>query len=89
MATVLTDVNEDHRPSPSEETALEVLKAGRESSDPWGRATPLLVRERGDVSKSTAEYALRQLHTAGWVTRPVEGLYELVDDPREEQNAGE
>jgi DNA-binding IclR family transcriptional regulator len=84
MAAAATqDVNENHRPSPSEERALEVLKAGREAGAPWGRVTPLLVRERADMKKSTAEYALRQLQTAGWVSKPVDGLYELVGDPRE------
>ncbi|MWG36534.1 MarR family transcriptional regulator [Halomarina oriensis] len=84
MAVVTTgDVNEHHEPSDSEEKALEVLKEGRGTGNPWGRVSPLLVRERADVKKSTAEYALRQLRTAGWVTQPVEGMYEFVGDPRE------
>lgn len=76
-------MNENHDPSESEEQVLEVLKDGRDDGRPWGRVNPLLVREQADMSKSTAEYALRQLRTAGWVRRPVAGLYELVDDPRE------
>lgn len=77
-------MNENHEPADSEERVLEVLKDGRDSGRPWGRVNPLLVRERADMKKSTAEHALRQLRTAGWVKRPVAGLYELVGDPRED-----
>jgi len=87
MAVQKPPVNEDHEPTPSEETALRVLKDGRGTGAPWGRVTPLLVRERGELEKSTAEFALRQLNTAGWVEKPVPGLYEFVDDPREDTDA--
>jgi hypothetical protein len=84
MAIATQPVNENHVPSPSEEQALEVLKDGRGDGRPWGRVNPLLLREQKGMKKSTAEYALRQLRTAGWVVQPVEGIYEFVDDPREE-----
>jgi len=84
MAMQQPRVNENHVPSDSEEQALKVLKNGRGEDRPWGRVNPLLLRERADMKKSTTEYALRQLKTAGWVRQPVEGIYELVDDPREE-----
>jgi DNA-binding IclR family transcriptional regulator len=77
-------VNEAHTPSPSEERALEVLKDGRDEGRPWGRVNPMFLREAAGMKKSTAEYALRQLHTAGWVQKPADGLYEFVDDPRDD-----
>lgn len=83
MAVKTQPVNENHVPSDSEEQALEVLKDGRDDGEPWGRVNPLLLRERKGMKKSTAEYALRQLRTAGWVRQPVEGIYELVGDPRD------
>ena len=63
--------------------ALDVLKAGRDDGRPWGRVNPMYLKEVADMKKSTAEYALRQLHTAGWVDRPARGLYELVYDGEE------
>ena len=88
MAVSQQRVNENHEPSPSEERALEVLKDGRDEGRPWGRVNPLLLREREGMKKSTAEYALRQLRTAGWVRQPVEGIYQFVGDPREEDDDG-
>jgi DNA-binding IclR family transcriptional regulator len=84
MAVQHPPVNEGHTPSPSEEKALQALKAGRDDGQPWGRVNPMYLREVAEMKKSTAEYALRQLHTAGWVRKPADGLYELVADPRED-----
>lgn len=76
-------VNERHTPSESEEKVLDLLKAGRESGEPWGRVNPKYIREEKGMKKSTAEYALRTLKTAGWIDTPAPGLYEFVEDPRE------
>ncbi len=43
----------------------------------------MFLREETGLEKSKLEYALRRLDDAGWIDRPAEGLYELVDDPRE------
>ena len=84
MAVQLHRVNENHTPSPSEEQALEVLKDGRDEKQPWGRVNPMFLRETAGMKKSTAEYALRQLTTAGWIRKRADGLYEFVRDPRED-----
>lgn len=79
-------VNEGYTPSDGEEEVLEVMKQGRDSGDPWGRVNPLYIRQETGMEKSTVEYYLRQLTTAGWVTKPASGLYEFVEDPREEND---
>lgn len=76
-------VNENYDPSEREETILELFKEGREEDQPWGRANPIYFRERTDLEKGQVEYALKQLHTAGWVRKLNPGLYELVEDPRD------
>lgn len=76
-------VNRDHKPGESEEQVLEFLLKGRDEGRPWGRTNPKLLREELGMSKSTAEYALRTLRTAGWVRNPAEGIYEFNEDPRE------
>ncbi|WP_256686121.1 helix-turn-helix domain-containing protein [Halococcus qingdaonensis] len=87
MATrQLQMVNEDHQPSKSEERVLEFLLEGRDEGCPWGRANPKLIREHTGMSKSTVEYALRTLRTAGWVRNPAEGIYEYNEDPRENKD---
>lgn len=87
MATrQLRMVNEDHQPGKSEERVLEFLLEGRDEGRPWGRANPKLIREHTGMSKSTVEYALRTLRTAGWVRNPAEGIYEYNEDPRENKD---
>jgi hypothetical protein len=83
MQTALHMVNERHVPSDSEEQVLDLLKAGRGSGEPWGRVNPKYIRAETEMKKSTVEYALRTLKTAGWIYAPAEGLYEFVEDPRE------
>ena len=78
-------VNEDYEPSDNEENILELLKEGRDSGDPWGRANPLYLRERTGLNKQQINYALNQLMAAGWVEKVTDGLYELVTDPRENE----
>jgi len=49
-----------------------------------GRATPALVAERQDLGRSYVSQRLIRLREHGHVTELVRGLYELVDDPRED-----
>lgn len=84
MATAQSEmVNREYEPSPGEDRVLDVLKAGQDTGEPWGRVTPLYVREETGMDKGNVEYYLRQLATAGWVRRLAQGLYEFVEDPRE------
>nr|WP_238593377.1 MarR family transcriptional regulator [Halobiforma lacisalsi] len=78
-------VNENYEPNEREETVLELFKEGKESGEPWGRVNPLYLRENSDLDKGQVEYALRNLKNAGWVKQLNRGgLYELVDDPRDD-----
>lgn len=83
MQTITKMVNENFTPTDEQETVLEVFKEGRDSGQPWGRANPLFIREQTELKESAVQYALRQLATAGWITKRTEGLYELNHDPRE------
>jgi hypothetical protein len=78
-------VNENYEPNDREEVVLELFKEGRNSAEPWGRVNPLYLREHSELNKGQVEYALRNLTTAGWITQLKQGgLYEFVDDPRDE-----
>ena len=80
-------VNESYEPNDREETVLTILKQGKESGQPWGRVNPLYLRENSELDKGQVEYALRNLKTAGWVKQLNRGgLYELVADPRSEED---
>ena len=79
-------VNENYEPSENDELVLEVLKDGRNRDDPWGRANPRYLIDETGLEKSNVEFSLRSLRSAGWVERAARGLYELVDDPREESD---
>ena len=81
-----TVVNRNYEPNDLEEDVLAILKEGREEGNPWGRATPKLITDRVDVRRQYVSRALESLVTAGWLTQPVRGLYELVEDPREEND---
>jgi hypothetical protein len=78
-------VNENYEPNDREETVIDLFKEGRDSGDPWGRVNPLFLRQNSSLDKGQVEYALRNLKNAGWVKQVNQGgLYEFVDDPREE-----
>jgi len=79
-------VNENYEPSRKDELVLDALKEGRESGDPWGRANPRWLIDETELSKSNVEFCLRSLRDAGWVERAARGLYEFVDDPREDDD---
>jgi len=71
-------MNEDYTPAENEEEAIEVLKEGR--------ANPKYLKKRTGLTNQQVNYALNQLIAAGWVQKITTGLYELVDDPREDSD---
>lgn len=77
-------VNESYEPTVKDEQVLSALKEGRNSGDPWGRANPRWLIDQTELEKSNVEFSLRSLSNAGWIKRVSRGLYEFVDDPREE-----
>lgn len=79
-------VNKNYTPTDNDEKVLEVLKDGRNQGEPWGRANPVWVTEQTGLEKGNAEFSLRSLRDAGWIQRVARGLYEFVEDPREEEN---
>lgn len=76
-------VNEDYQPSADEDQILEILKEGRDTGEPWGHATPRYLREETGIKKGNIEYHLRQLTTAGWISKVTRGFYRYEEDPRE------
>lgn len=81
-----TMVNEKYEPNDREQDILKQFKQGRDSGDPWGRVNPLFLRQNSSLDKGQVEYALRNLKNAGWVKQVNQGgLYEFVDDPREDE----
>jgi hypothetical protein len=79
-------VNEEYGPSDREEQVLDEFKRGRDVDPPrpWGRANPKHFRAHTPLDKGQVEYALSNLRTAGWIRRLNDaGLYEFVEDPRE------
>jgi hypothetical protein len=83
MATA-SMVNPEYNPTEKEDELLDVLKEGRGSGEPWGRANPRFLRERTGYERQQINYSLNQLTAAGWVRKITRGLYEFVEDPREE-----
>jgi biotin operon repressor len=69
-------VNRDYKPSDHDEQVIQVLKRGR--------ANPLHIREETGLSKQRVNDALDRLRSAGWVLKVTRGLYELVEDPRDD-----
>lgn len=84
--SVTTDnmVNESYEPSEREERILNLLKEGREEGEPWGRVTVKYVSTELEIRRQYINRDLGSLASAGWVIKPVKGLYELVEDPRED-----
>ncbi len=78
-------VNENYEPSANDELVLEALKEGREEGHPWGRGNPRWLIDETGLEKGNVEFSLRSLRDAGWVERIARGLYEFVEDPREDE----
>jgi len=83
---VTTDemVNEEFEPTEPCDRVLDVFKEGRDSGGPWGRANPRYVIGETDIEKANVEYHIRRLRDAGWIQKVARGLYEFVEDPRED-----
>jgi len=77
-------LNEDFEPTEDCEKVLQVFKQGRETGEPWGRANPRYVIDETGIEKPNVEYYLRSLNDAGWIRKAARGLYEFVEDPRED-----
>lgn len=80
-------VNENYEPTENDERVLDAFKQGRDSGNPWGRANRVWISEQTELDKGNAEFSLRSLNDAGWIQRVARGLYEFVEDPREDGNA--
>ena len=76
--TAQREMNEEYEPSDNEEWVLDVLDEGR--------ATPKYLKDRTGLNNQQVNYALNQLIAAGWVRKITTGLYELVGDPREDDD---
>lgn len=50
-----------------------------------GRVTPQYVADQIDISRTYASERLKRLVEHRYVERPAPGLYELVEDPRDEE----
>jgi len=74
-------VNENYEPTEHDEKVLSVLKEGR--------ANPLHIREESDLPKQRINESLERLRSAGWVRKVTRGLYELVEDPRDDEKCQE
>lgn len=70
-------VNENFEPSDADEAVLSVFKD-------YGFANPYLIREETEMEKGDVNTCLVRLTSAGWVEKVTRGLYEFVEDPRDE-----
>jgi len=70
--------------------ASELLDSDKEILDVLteGRGTPRHLVEQTDFTKQTIHNRLNVLVAAGHVEKVIDGLYELADDPREEDGDG-
>lgn len=68
-------MNREYEPTDQDEQVLSVLREGR--------ANPLYIHEQTGLRKQRINDALQRLTSAGWVEKLTRGLYELVEDPRE------
>jgi hypothetical protein len=73
-------VNETYDPTDSDAAVIDVLATE-------GRANPYLIREQTDLDRQTINAALSRLQAAGWVRKVTRGLYEFVEDPRQETSS--
>ncbi|WP_423743119.1 MarR family transcriptional regulator (plasmid) [Haladaptatus sp. SPP-AMP-3] len=77
-------VNEKFEPNDRQDAILEVLKAGRDETRPWGYANPKRLEEQLDTRRQYINRDLRGLVNAGWVEKVNRGLYRFVADARED-----
>ena len=79
MATEQPSVLPPDRLNSADEQILDVLQKGR--------ATPAYVSEQADLGRSYVSQRLIRLEEHGHVDELARGLYELVDDPRDEDES--
>lgn len=79
-------MNDEYAPTEAEETILDVFKKEREETGE-SRLNPYYIRHETDLGKGSVNTALSNLRAAGWIHRVTRGLYEFVDDPRQQQSA--
>lgn len=78
--------NEGFEPNDRQEAILDLLKDGRGEDEPWGYVTVKYVVANTGERRQYVNRDLGSLVDAGWVDKPVKGLYEFVVDPREEND---
>lgn len=71
-------VNPRFEPTEKEDRVLSVLQEEN-------RANPYLLRQETGLGKGDVNTALTRLTSAGWVRKVTRGLYEFVEDPRDDQ----
>lgn len=71
-------MNENFEPTDVDEKVIAVLKEGR--------ANPLYIREETGLRKQRINNSLDRLTSAGWVSKVTRGLYELEEDPRNQNH---
>jgi hypothetical protein len=86
-------LNEDHEPTSVEKWILAAFKYEHQHTGER-RMTPKLIKRRWNddmpdddtpgMSKQNINNGLNRLTAAGWVERVEDGLYEFVDDPRDD-----
>ena len=64
-----------------DENILRVLLEGRDTDDPWGRASPGMISDAldRDVSPEYVVNRLSLLNAAGHVRKRAKGVYEITD----------
>jgi uncharacterized membrane protein len=55
-------------------------------ADDGGRVTPSWIAEETDYKRAYVSQRLKRLQEHGHVVKPHRGLWELVDDPREDSD---
>jgi len=70
-------VNKDYEPTDEEDSVVNLLKEEQ-------RVNPLRVRDVTGLTKQRVNDILGNLVAAGWIRKVNRGLYEFVEDPREE-----
>lgn len=78
MATATDNDPMTYEPSDTDRKILDTLREGRN--------VPSNIADEIDVSRQYVQQRLATLEAAGYVTNVGRGVYELVEDPREEDD---
>lgn len=63
---------------------IGLLLEGRDEGRPWGRNTPSNLADELDVSRQWVTTRLQMMESADYVRNIGGGVYEFVQDPRED-----